>query len=801
MCRQIGILTLSSAVFAFLLTWGFGQEQYYVELSNTLRLGPGVPSETDTITTNAFQRGGGGEIQGKPIGILDDGLRLTFYNQAPRNILRIEKSTAPPWEEIVLPSAAEAARAGAAPAIDRILEVSQFNKYGRRTFSFLTPRGRVDVLQGITLLTPRFAKVEILRTQTDRFVWDTRIATSSLPAATLRDILMQAVDLTNPSSWLQIVSFYMQAERYADARQIMEEAIRRFPQLADRRNVLTQLDQLIASQKFEEIRLRQRAGQHKLAAQLLGSFPVEALPLETQIKLEDEVRRIQERLVLLAQIAEALKQAAAQLPEPDQQVIAPIIDEILADLSLETVDRLADFQRLRNDPSLAVENKVALAISGWLLGANAGVDNFAVVKSMARVRDLVREYLSGADAPRRTQILDQLRSEEGAQAAWLDQLLDTLKPPLPLPEPVADDPPGLLRAAVTTRHGATVDYVMQLPPEYDPNRKYPCVLALPGRGESPQMEIDWWCGIPLPVGDATMRVGPATRYGYIVVSPAWMEEKQADYRYTEVEKDRVLTVLRDALRRTSIDTDRVFVAGHYAGATAAWDLALSHPDLWAGAVIISPLADKYIVQYGENVRSPSTDKPPLGLYIVYGEYDGTRATSNVGTVATQYLKSPTYDCLVVEYRGRGRERFAAELPRIMEWMELSTHRRVRSPREIRCVTMRGGDRFFYWVEAPQLNPQIAGNPFQFDPAAKGVFEARILELAVNGVSINKIPSVQRAATVWLTPDMVDFSRPITIGLPGKRHRLELSPDIAVMLEDVRQRADRQHVFWQRVEIQ
>ncbi len=778
-----------------------GQEEYFIELSNTMRLGPGIPSETDTITTNAFQRGGGGEVQGKPIGILDDGLRLTFYNQSPRNILRVEKSTAPPFEQFELPSAREAARTGVPPSIDRILAITDFNKYGRRIFSFLTPRGRIDVLQGITLLTPKFAKLEILRTQTDRFMWDTRIATSSIPSDKLREILMQAVDLSNPSSWLRMVSFYTQAERFADARSIMEEAIRRFPELADRRSVLTQLDHLIANQKFEEIRLRQRAGQHKLAAQLLGSFPVQALPLETQIKLDDEVKRIQQRLLLIGQIAEALKGMIPSLPEPDQQLIAPMVEELLDEISLETLDRMADFQRLRQDASIPTENKVAFALSGWMLGPNAGLDNFAVVKSLVRVRGLVEAYLQSSDAARRQQILDRLRGEEGAQPALLDKMLDVLKPPLPLPDPAEQDPPGLYRLTATTRDGKAVPYVVQLPPEYDPNRKYPCILALPGRGESPSMTIDWWCGASLPFGDTQLRFGQATRFGYIVVSPAWMDDHQPEYQYTEGEKDRILTVLRDGMRRTSIDTDRVYVAGHYDGATAAWDLAVSHPDLWAGAIPISPLADKYIVQYSQNVRSVSTERPPLGFYIVYGEYDGTRATSHVGTVATEYLKSPTYDAIVVEYRGRGRERFASELPRIFEWMELATHRRIRTPRSIETTTMRPGDRFFYWVEAPRIAPTVAGNPFQFDPASKGAFDARLLELAVNGVSISKIPSVQRSAIVWLTPDMVDFSQPITVGVPGQRHRVDAAPDIAVMLEDVRTRADRQHVFWQRIAIQ
>jgi hypothetical protein len=167
----------------------------------------------------------------------------------------------------------------------------------------------------------------------------------------------------------------------------------------------------------------------------------------------------------------------------------------------------------------------------------------------------------------------------------------------------------------------------------------------------------------------------------------------------------------------------------------------------------------------------------------------------VGTAASEYLESPTYDCITVEYRGRGRERFISELPRIMEWMELSSHRRNRQqrlPKNIDAKSMRSGDRFFYWLEAPVLTPQVAGNPFQFDHTAAGNFEARRLE---NGVSISKIPSPNRSAIVWLDPEMCDFSQPFTVG----RKRVDVSPKISVILEDVRGRGDRMHPFWDRID--
>lgn len=795
-----GIAGFSFAFSLLVPVTGFPQEESIVPLSNGMILGPGVLTATDSISTSSFQQGGTGE--GKTIGRLDDGLRLTYFNTAPINVPRVERSTAPALEQIEFPSVGEVARSGADPSIQQILGVSAFNKYGRRTFSFISPRGRIDVLQGITLLTPKYAKLEILNTEDDKFVWDSRQATSTIDSAQLRAILEQALGMEKSGDWLRLVRFYTQAERYREARDVMDQALRRFPgELSDRKPIAAQLDQLYANQKFEEIQLRQNAGQYQLAAEFLNSFPVTVLPLEAQVRLKQEVESVQQRLKLIAEIIESLRSHVSQLPEPDQQVVAPIVEELLGEVSYESVTRLADFQRLRTDASLPNDNKVALALSGWILGTGSGLDNFAVVKSLLRVRGLVCEYLNDASPPRRQQILAQLRGEEGAQPELLAKLLATMKPPQPTPSPRAEDPPGLFRLSVPRDSGGTTDYVVQVPPEYDPNRKYPCILALPGRGDPPELEINVWCGIYTELASSRVRAGYATRYGYLVISPNWMEETQTEYQYTEAEHDRILKCLRDANRKFSIDTDRIYITGHYDGGTAAWDLAVSHPDLWAGAIMISPGADKYILQYDENVEGRRADQVPLGTYIVYGQMDGKRFQSKLGTIANTYVTGARFDSLVVEYRGRGSGLFIEELPRIFEWMELSSHRRTRTPTYIETTTMRSGDRFFYWLEAPALLPSVAGNPYQFDPSSAGSFQANLLEKSLNGATVSRIPSPNKAATIWLTPEMVDFSRPFTVNMvAGRKRSYDVTPDIAVMLEDVRTRSDRIHVFWQKIDV-
>jgi pimeloyl-ACP methyl ester carboxylesterase len=601
-------------------------------------------------------------------------------------------------------------------------------------------------------------------------------------------------------------SFYIEAKRYREARQTIEEAIQRFPtELANRVGLIAQTQQLLSNQQFEEINIRREAGQTQLAYRMLSAFPKELI--ESQIRIKNELDQLGRNLELLAQIAGSLRERVDRLTPEDRAIAAPLIDELLEEMTIDSAIRLDDYVRLGAGDSMANENMVALAVGGWILGPGAGIQNFAIAKSLIRVRQLTREYLVEQSPEARLAILAQLKSEDGAQPELLAKLLTMLKPPLDLPEHNAQDPVGYYRQTVRLNSGDEVQYTIQLPPEYDPNRKYPCIVALPGSVAEHQLNIsiDYWCGSVVPLEGWEGRFGQATRYGYIVISPNWLAGRIGGYQYTEGEKARILACYRDALRRASIDADRAFISGHFEGATAAWDIAQSHPDLWAGAVLISPTADKYIPLYHSNVQAPR-DAPndvPLATYIVYGEMDGVRMNSpGIGITADRYLKNLQYDSIVVEHIGQGRGLFSSELPRIMQWMQLSSRRRQRAPRVLDFVTMRPGDRFFYWLEVDQVSPEVVSNSLELQPrrdaARRGKFEANLLDSAINGVRVSKVPSADRGAWVWLSPEMVDFGRDITLIFRGKTTKYNLTPDISVMLEDVRQRGDRSHFFWQKV---
>jgi pimeloyl-ACP methyl ester carboxylesterase len=788
----IAISLVSSGLFA--------QDRYVVVLNNGMRLGPGLVESTSSVSTNLFKKTASEAGPGS-ITKLDDGWRRTYFNNNMG--LRPELDNQIREEPIRLPAYSEVNRNGNRPASLSISRLDAFKPTGRRSVTVGKANGdQATVLQQITELTSEYVRLELLRG--DGLTWDCREALTSIPSDQLHAILEHNLDLTKPGEWERMYRFYIEANRYNEAIAVMTEGIRRFPsELGQRKNLIAQANQLQANKQFEEINIRREAGQIKLTNQLLRILPPSLL--ETQIAAKKQLDQTRQELELVQQIAANIKERVEKLPAADKQTILPVLDEMLKDeINIETAARLDDFSRLSANDSVSNENLVALAVGGWILGPGSGIQNFAVAKSLVNVRRLVKDYLSESSQPRREQIINQLRTEEGGQPQYVAKVLATMKPPLPLPAASEKDPSGFYRHTVKLSTGDAVEYTVQLPPEYDPNRKYPCILALPGFRFHHQanLPIDFWCGSVVNREELfPQRFGSATRYGYVVISPNWMTEQQERYQYTEGEKLRVLACYRDAIRRISVDTDRVFITGHFEGATAAWDIGQSHPDLWAGAILFSPTAEKYIEHYHDNIQATEAkDQIPLATYFVYGELDGyLEKYPSITRTIDRYLTSIKFDSMVVECIGQARDLFPAEVPRIFQWMQLSSHRRLRSPRYIDSVGMRPGDRQFFWLEAPMMDGGNVSNPYQFDVDRAGRFEAAILEPGQNGFRIGKIPSPDRNAKIWLTPEMVDFGRPVNVTIRNKKISRTVEGKIEVMLEDVRTRGDRMHFYWDYIE--
>jgi predicted esterase len=712
----------------------------------------------------------------------DDELRRTFF---PKRMVA-QAIPAPPGEafERIKVRQRVATFGRKIQAIGPIINITPFDNFGRRTFAMQTDKGRLDIVQGISEVTPVWTKVEGLVNGRLSYIWDMRIATSSIPRATLSAILAGAIDSKNEEQRLKVVRLYLQSRRYQDARAELEKVLADFPDRSENLQAQSKaIRQLAARQMITEIGLRQAAGQHRLAMTILEKFPADDVAGET---LTEVRQRLEQYRQSLADLAKFHKLYAAHLAEIKDEAIrqqaTAVQRELQAELSVNTYDRLATYMRLSDDPQLVPEQKLALAISGWLLGPNSAENKIGPALSLVKVRDAVREYLREPQQIQRSALLTTLESQEGATPELIAKLIAHMKPAFDLPEPLSTTNGLFQRSIPGLPEEPDVVYHVQLPPEYDPYRRYPTVVTLHGAGTTAQQQLEWWGG---DSDDENNRQGQAMRRGFITISVEWAKPQQQQYEYSAREHVAVLNSLRDACRRFSIDTDRVFLSGHSMGGDAAWDIALAHPDLWAGVIPIVALSDKFCALYTDNAQR-------LPIYSVGGEYDGDKSVKNARD-HDRYLKRNGFDCTVVEYLGRGHENFHEEIQRIFDWM--GRKRRDFFPREFAAGTMRPLDNFFWWVELAGLPARTQADPAHWPPP-RGVrpmkFEAAIT--ATNGV---RVSTGAAQVTVWLSPELVNFDQRLTLLLNGRRVAAP-DPSLEVLLEDVRTRGDRQHPFWAKV---
>lgn len=730
-----------------------------------------------------------GGVKVTPILIVDDGLRRTFVPKAfVRDVIDQDAERQIKirvWQN-------EAKNGLGLGRVGRMSRVTPFDQYGRRIYEMQGPEGVISVVQGITEITPVYTRVRGLQADPASYVWDQRIATSSIPRETLSMILHEAATQGDLESRLQVVRLYLQAERYVDARQELEQVLIDFPEAEDLAADTRQLRQLGARSILKEIELRRDAGQFPLVRRLLETFPSDAVAGETLQQVRELLKELQERDALRAKVIERLRQVVAGIVDPKVRAIGESIEkEIAAELNDVSLPRMVAFLNLSDGDALTNEQKCALAISGWLLGANQATDNLPTALSLFHVREKVLAYLREPTPAVRDRLLVEIRDMEGATVPRVAELLKLMAPPLTLPEQ-AQLAPGQFELSTPIGVGqGNVRYLVQLPPYYDPLRSYPTIVTLNGLGYLPEQQLDFWAG-PLPQegpGKDSGRMGQAMRHGYITIAVDWQKPHQYQYDFSVHEHAAVLAALRDAMRRLAIDTDRVFLTGHDIGGDAAWDIGLAHPDLWAGVIPFLARPEKFALWYGKNAEY-------VPWYFVQGELDGGKVAEGAREY-DRYLRGRD-DVTLVELLGRGHEPFSDEIQRLFDWMARKTRR--PPPGEFETVSMRPWDNFFWWLEVQDLPEKAMVHPDNWPPE-RGVRAAPLKGRKYVGNKVSAVAPSGRV-TVWLSPEVVDFDKPVEVDINRRRATSRAggaSPDLAVLLEDARTRGDRKRPYWAKVE--
>ncbi|MCS7166014.1 MAG: hypothetical protein RMI91_08635 [Gemmatales bacterium] len=646
--------------------------------------------------------------------------------------------------------------------------------------------GLTQRVQYITLVSP-----EVILASAAEIRWTAAYRPDEFERSTLLSILRNHLQSRKPpvSPWDQGLSLF----RFCLQTGWLEEAESELIRLRDvpdaSTETLVELEQQLRRAQAERLANRLEwayaSGQYQRVEELLRQFPW-AYASEKALRTARTLQvQLQDRRRDLETTHRLLKQLHASAP----QVFEAALREITEHLNLDTVSRLEPFrllalqeERLREQGKqlqLSADQLVALAITGWLLGDRLAEANPELAQQLWRERQMIREILVQDHPRERLVLMEKLRQARSQDVDLLVQMLRYLPPPR------AEKSPPAKLVGQTTLCSEKHKYFVQVPAEYHPHRRYPTLLVLPDAGQDARSAAEPW-------------LQPAAERGFLLAVMPWAGGIQSTYRYTAAEQQPVLDVLRDLRRRYAVDVSRVFLFGFGEGGSLAFDLGMSHPDLFAGVAVMSGRPGPHQGTYWTNAQY-------LPFYVVVGELDGPRRDGNPPAnegpaywrALFRHWVQAGFPSLYIEYNGRGREFFAGEIDDIFHWM--SRKKRPATPFQLGnpqilgdfgnrdFVGIRPEENRFYWVSF--------GNPPGHHRFAAQVFEGNRIQVRTS--------ANLRHVSIWLNSELVDFGQDIRIQLlaPQKVWQVRVQPDVRVLLEDFYERGDCDQLFVARVDLE
>ncbi len=653
-----------------------------------------------------------------------------------------------------------------------VVEIKPFDENGRRTYSVRDARGQHDIVQGITEIHPDFVKVQALK-----YPWESSVATAAIPSDTLEKILRRAIDPKDVDDRLRLVRFFIAMEWFVQAGNELKVIEKEFPRVADQvREAGVLLEEQKLRRRLREIKIRRGAGQHSVSYQLVKDFPLDGAPGDVLTEVRDLLKEYEGMIERMQRVQREIGRLRAEIKDADlREKLSPPLEEVVQWIHVENLTRLENFLSVAGNEELAAEHRLGAAVSGWLVGSALAEPNADRAVRLWDARGKILEFLREGNETRRQKVLNELRAFETVSVDLAAHIVELMPPVIPNTEVEKDKP-----TVITVKGGGnrSIEYSVLLPPEYNPFRSYPVIVTLHAANTTPDQQIAWWSSSP---------AFHASRQGYIVVAPSYIEDPKQGYRYDVASHDAVLYSLIDLRRRFSVDSDRVFLTGYSMGGHAAWDIGLAHPDLFAGVMPICGSPQFYCDFYWQNSQQAS-------FYIVDGEKNGGSPDANMKLL--KRMMENGHDAVYVEYRGRGHEAFSDETLKLFEWMSKKT--RKKFPLSFACRSSRPTDNEFYYVSVDDFDPNVMMDPRVFD--AKKIRTAQ-LDGKITGTANSIQIKLQgpKQAELWLSPGMVDLNQPVTVRVNGDiKHRKMVTLSLEALLEDFRARADRQKLFYAKM---
>jgi pimeloyl-ACP methyl ester carboxylesterase len=727
------------------------------------------------------------------------------------------------------------------------IEATPFDKNWKRTIKVTTGGGKFhNIEQQIERIGPTRVVIPSTTHQ-----WVLLYHPKEMGPKLIRDLLTAHPELSEPDGKpdvgkrLEIAKFFKEVGWLDATREELENLKKAVPEpwSKDQTDLYDQLradlPKIENAYLIEELEAALASGRYEAARLIISRFDANLADAAeskrfADLKAQAEIvrPRYEQAMRLLRTILDELGNAHIVQPQlalaggvvrpfvmgqTDPRITALVAagEQVAAELHPDTTGRVELFQNLAAQseqqrkagrPSgVALDQLVALAVTGWLKGRNGAEPNVDAAIRLWQARQMLIDYQNEDQINYRRLIAERFRRTQGDNTVAFDelaQLISYLPPPQPenlvnlnaakVPAS-ANVIPGLWRknTGPLPQEAAGVDYILRLPPEYHHGRPYPVLLALTHPGISAEYLV-------------SLLAAEADKHGYIVAAPVWTTDSDEPYDYRGNRHYQVTATLRSLLRHFRVDNDRVFLFGFGEGANFAMDVGASHPDLFAGLLPMGPNPKffGFFMHYWPNLQK-------LPVYAITGNINGS-SLDNLRRIYEKWMPLG-FPALLTLYRGRGLEWYAAELPTMFKWMAPHPdrpRRRVTGTGSLRLgqagfqpwQTMRNEDNRFYWVGTDAIVPKCLlenneGKSFVPAEISADIREGNRIELRSRGVS-NII--------IWLDRDMIDWSKPIYVRHNGNVPRgfkpQVIKPDLDVMLEELYKHGDRRMLFLNRLDV-
>ncbi len=320
----------------------------------------------------------------------------------------------------------------------------------------------------------------------------------------------------------------------------------------------------------------------------------------------------------------------------------------------------------------------------------------------------------------------------------------------------------------TIDRGLTLDNVLEVPVDYTPARAWPLRISLHGGvGRQAPGPKD------PPARALTNRIPSA---GELVLHPrAWAGSEW----WTNAQVENIGRLVDRVKNDYNVDESRIYVTGISDGGTGVYFLAMRAATLWAACL---PLNGQPLVlanpDSGADGQFFAGNLVNCPLRVVNGGKDPLYPAAGVAPLVAMFRKGGVpVDFQVYPDAGHDTSWWLEERPRFESF--LAAHRRVAHPERISWETERT-DRYnrFRWLVIDRLGQRASDraladvNRVETSTGREQILFARPrlsgrVDVVRRGNTFEAETRGVAAFTLLLSPDVVDFSRPVSVVVNGR----------------------------------